>query len=40
MSDFRMYVDRQLQDPDSKDEYDRTRAEFEITRVQIAARIS
>ena len=40
MSDFRKYVDQQMQDPEFKAEHDRTRAEFEITRALIAARIS
>ena len=40
MSDFRKYVDRQMQDPDFKAEHERTRAEYEITRALIAARIS
>lgn len=40
MSDFRKYVDKQMQDPAFRAEYERTRAEFEITRALIAARIS
>lgn len=40
MSDFRQYVERQMQDPEFKAEHDKTRAEFEITRALIAARVS
>lgn len=40
MSDFRKYVERQMQDPEFKAEHDKTRTEFEITRALIAARVS
>ena len=40
MGDFRKYADRQMQAPEVKAEHDKTRAEFEITRALIAARIS
>lgn len=40
MSDFRKYVERQMNDPEFKAEHNNTRAEFEITRALVAARIS
>lgn len=40
MSDFRKYMERQMQDPAFQAEHDKTRAEFEITRALIAARVS
>lgn len=40
MSDFRKYMERQMQDPAFQAEHDKTRTEFEITRALIAARVS
>lgn len=39
MSDLRNYLNKQLQDPEFKAEYDASRAEIEIMRAVISARI-
>ncbi len=40
MSDFRKYYKKQMQDPAFRAEQENTRAEFEVTRALIAARIA
>ena len=40
MSDFRKYYKKQMQDPAFRAEHENTRAEFEVTRALIAARIA
>ena len=40
MSDLRKYIKRQMQNPEFKEEYERTRAEYEVTRALIEARLS
>ena len=40
MSDFRNFVNEQLQDPEFRAEYENARPEFELTRALIAARIA
>lgn len=39
MSDFRKYLDKQLQNEEFRAEHKATRAEFEVVRALIAARI-
>lgn len=39
MSDFRNFVNEQLQDPEFRKEYEAARPEYELTRALIAARI-
>ena len=39
MSDFRKYLDKQLQNEEFRAEHEATRAEFEVVRALIAARI-
>ncbi len=40
MSDFRNFVNEQLQDPEFRKEYEASRPEYELTRSLIAARIA
>lgn len=40
MSDFRNFVNEQLQDPEFRKEYEAARPEYELTRSLIAARIA
>jgi len=40
MSDLRKYIRRQMQNPEFKEEHERTRAEHEVTRALIEARLS
>ena len=40
MSDLQKYKNKQLQDPEFKAEYERTRPEFEIMHALVDARIS
>ena len=40
MSDLRKYIKRQMQNPEFKEEHERTRAEYEVTRALIEARLS
>lgn len=40
MSDLQKYLNKQLQDPEFKAEYERARPEYEIMRALIDARIS
>lgn len=40
MSDFRNFVNEQLQDPEFSKEYEAARPEYELTRSLIAARIA
>lgn len=40
MSDFRNFVNEQLQDPEFNKEYEAARPEYELTRSLIAARIA
>ncbi len=40
MSDFRNRLEKHLQDPDFRKEYDSTENEYQITRALIAARIA
>lgn len=40
MSDFRNFVNEQLQDPEFRNEYEAARPEYELTRSLIAARIA
>ena len=40
MSDLQKYKKRQMQDPEFKEEYERTRPEFEIMHALVDARIS
>lgn len=37
-SDFRKYLDKQMQDSEFKDEHDKTRTDYEVMRALIAAR--
>ena len=39
MSDFKKHLERRLHDPAFKAEYERSRAEYEVTRALIAVRI-
>ena len=39
MSDLRKYLNKQLQNPEFKAEHERTKAEYEVVRFLIAARI-
>ena len=39
MSDLRKYIDKQMQDPEFRAEYEATRPEFELTKTIIAARL-
>jgi len=39
MSDLKKYIEKQMQDPAFREEHDATRAEFDVTRALIAARI-
>ena len=39
MSDLRKYLNKQLQNPEFKVEHERTKAEYEVVRALIAARI-
>lgn len=39
MSDLRKYIDKQLTDPDFKNEYEESRPEFEVMRAVIRARL-
>ncbi len=38
MDDLKKYLDQQMQDPEFKKEYDKSRIEFEITRAIVNAR--
>ena len=39
MSDLQKYVEKQMEDPEFRAEHEATRAEFEVTRVLIEARV-
>ena len=39
MSDLQKYLKKQMEDPEFREEYEATRAEFEVTHALIAARI-
>ena len=39
-SDFRKYVDKQMNDPAFREEHEKTRADYEVMRALIAARTS
>ena len=39
MSDLKNYLNKQMQNPEFKAEHDRTKAEYEIIRAVVAARI-
>ena len=40
MSDLQKYLEKQMEDPEFCAEYEATRAEFEVTRALIEARVS
>ena len=40
VSDLRKYIDKQLEDPTFRNEYEASRQEFELARALVAARIA
>ena len=40
MSDLSKYIEKQMENPEFREEYEATKAEFEVTRALIEARIS
>ena len=40
MSDLSKYIEKQMENPEFREEYESTKAEFEVTRALIEARIS
>ena len=40
MSDLKHYIERQMNDPEFKEEYDASETEYQLTRSLIAARIA